>query len=469
MTPPRLHIRDIQLFERSTQLRIPFKFGANTLAEAPQVFVRLEIEQDGQRAVGLSAELLAPKWFDKNPDLDNEQNFDQLRSSLGSAAALYRTHGRAETAFALHAAVLSQHYRNCAANGLNGLIASYGLALIDRAVLDALCHLRSISIFEAIRINLPGITTELTPDLSQGELDAWLAGRASPQMINARHTVGMSDPLTDADIVSPLNDGYPQSLQAVIAAYGNRFFKLKVGSDTDASIDRLSAIAAVLDRQEAAYHVTLDGNEQLADVDAVAHLVDRIRTTPRLARLWDSMLFVEQPLARDKALDRSVAAIAAQIPLVLDESDSDLSIFPRGRELGYGGVSAKTCKGVYRALLNAARAAAWNRGSEGRKHFVTAEDLTVQAGVALQQSLALACLVGADHVELNGHHYVGGFGTVSEQEQQRFAGAHPDIYSLQDRRARLRIDNGQVSIASLGAPGFAVAVEPDWGSLRPLQ
>ena len=35
---------------------------------------------------------------------------------------------------------------------------------------------------------------------------------------------------------------------------------------------------------------------------AVAELFDRIAATPQLQRLWASTLFVEQPIARDRAL-----------------------------------------------------------------------------------------------------------------------------------------------------------------------
>ena len=39
---------------------------------------------------------------------------------------------------------------------------------------------------------------------------------------------------------------------------------------------------------------------------------------------------------------------------------------------------------------------------------MTGEDLTIQAGLALQQDLALVSLLGLTHVERNGHHYVNG-------------------------------------------------------------
>ena len=150
MTAPSVQVRAIDFFERATPLRIPFKFGASTLTEAPQVFVRADVAVDGKPATGQSAELLAPKWFDKNPALTNEQNFDQLRASLRGARRLFLDHGAAPSAFALHASVYPAHYAEAAKAGLNGLIASYGMALIDRAVLDALCRARGVSVFDAL-------------------------------------------------------------------------------------------------------------------------------------------------------------------------------------------------------------------------------------------------------------------------------------------------------------------------------
>ena len=39
--------------------------------------------------------IVAPKWFDKNPDLSNEDNFDQLRASLRTACRTYLAFGTA--------------------------------------------------------------------------------------------------------------------------------------------------------------------------------------------------------------------------------------------------------------------------------------------------------------------------------------------------------------------------------------
>jgi hypothetical protein len=202
-----------------------------------------------------------------------------------------------------------------------------------------------------------------------------------------------------------------------VARYGHRYFKLKVGGEARADVERLAAIAAVLDRL-AEYHVSLDGNEQYEDFQGVAELWARMKGEARLARLAQSVLFIEQPVKRQKALAAPVAGL--ERPVIIDESDDALDAFPRARALGYRGVSSKTCKGIYKSLLNGARCVAWNQemGSDPL-FFLSGEDLSIQAGLALQQDLALVSLLGLTHVERNGHHYVNGMAGCRAPSRRR--------------------------------------------------
>ena len=165
------------------------------------------------------------------------------------------------------------------------------------------------------------------------------------------------DPITAADQKERVNDGLPETLEEVVARYGQRWFKLKVGGDAKADVERLSAIAAVLDRIPQPYHASLDGNEQYDDFEGVAALWSRMKAEPRLKRLVDSIIFIEQPVKRQKALEKKIAGIDK--PVIIDESDDSLEAFPRAKALGYKGVSSKTCKGLYKSLINRARCAAW--------------------------------------------------------------------------------------------------------------
>jgi len=232
---------------------------------------------------------------------------------------------------------------------------------------------------------------------------------------------------------------------------------------------RLLDTAAVLDRLPS-YAVTLDGNEQYPDLDTLGYFEERLDASAPLARLAASTRYIEQPLARSLALDAAARAHARRRPLIIDESDANLDAFPLAKAVGYDGVSSKSCKGIYKSLLNAARCAHWNAAERSSRFFISGEDLTMQPGLGVQQDLALVGLLGLRDVERNGHHYVDGFagGGASAPEQERFFVAVPGLYVRSHGSVRLAIRGGMLDLSGLAAPGFGSAVEPDWNALSPL-
>src|SRR6267142_5802567 len=408
----KFSVREVDLFERDVRLRMPFRFGIVTLTESPQAFARVRIRlENGAEAEGAAAELLAPKWFDKNPALTNEQNFDQLRLALILARDAYLG-GGANTAFGHFDAHYRAQIERGAAKGLNALVANYGPALIDRALLDALCRGLGISFYEAIRHNVAGLSLP----------QEFLESLRPASHIAARHTVGLVDPITSVE--QRVNDGLPETLEEVVARYGHRWFKLKVGGDAGADVERLAAIASVLDRIPEPYHASLDGNEQYENVEGVLELWRQMAASSRLKRLVSSIVFIEQPIKRQNALAADVSSLSREKPVIIDESDDSLDAFPRAKALGYRGVSSKTCKGLYKSLINAARCAEWGPG-----YFMTGEDLTIQAGLAIQQDLALVSLLGLTHVA----------------------------------------SNGNLHFKSLDRPGYASGAMPDWHQTREMK
>ena len=193
-----------------------------------------------------------------------------------------------------------------------------------------------------------------------------------------------------------------------------------------------------------------------------------MQASPRLNRLVESILFIEQPINRKHALERDVSALSGNKPVIIDESDAELSAFPSARTLGYTGVSTKCCKGLYKSVLNAARCRMWNAEAGGERYFMSGEDLTTQAGLAVQQDLALVNLLGLTHVERNGHHYVNGMAGLPQREQGGFLAAHPDLYEHSWGAVRVKIRNGRLAIGSLASAGFASGAYPDWVTFRPL-
>ena len=453
---PRLKLRDIAFFERPVQFARPFRFGAITLHATPQLFARVEIEVEGRgTAVGASAELLVPKWFDKRPELSPAQTVDGLRRSLEIARGLYLARTGYLTAFDLHASCIGAQIATCAKKNIPPLAAAYGPAEIDKAVLDAVLRAVETNFFDGMAGNIAGIDARLSPDLKETDITTFLAGRKPLPRVAIRHTVGLDDTVEGKDGVADAHENA-----------GARYFKLKLSGDPAADAARLARIGKELDTLGHGYKVTLDANEQYADLAALQALIGRLDRDPGLGPIASRLLYIEQPMPRDITRQSPLGSLAAR-GFIIDEADDSYDAFPAARALGYHGISSKSCKGLYKSVVNATRAAKWS--ADGGTFFVTGEDLTCQAGLAVQQDLALGAFLGIAHAERNGHHYVDGFGDTPAAEAQAFAAAHPDLYADAGHGIRLSIHDGDLLTGSLHATGFATSVHPDWSALRPLE
>lgn len=446
----RLH--EVRCFERPVTLRLPFRFGAATVTQCPQAFVRVRAEVDGRIVEGATAELMVPKWFDKSPALSQAQNFEQLRLALRLAARAYAASGATASAWQLSTRAGADARQQAEQQGLPPLAAQFGPAQLDKAVADAV---------------LRALGRDWCTALAEGLLgDPWSASlpHRRPASVALRHTVGLADRLRDDEAGPSPDDGLPATLQAAMRAYGLTHFKLKLCGQADADVARLAAIAEVLAAGTAAtgadWHVTLDGNESFADPDTLARAWERLRAEPALAGLLSRTLLLEQPLPRALTLKTPLQGLGLTVPVIIDEADDHAQAFETALSLGYQGVSSKACKGLYRSLQHAATCAA----RPGLLH--SGEDLTCQAGLAVQQDTLLAASLGITHIERNGHHYVDGFGVAPATEAEAFARAHTGFYDPATRRLAVRA--GRLDLASLHGSGFASAVHPQWSSLQDL-
>jgi len=469
MTAPRFRLVETQRFEWPFRLRLPFRFGVITVTHGRQAVLRARIVlDDGSEHWGMAAETLAAKWFDKDPRWSDAQNEHQLRRALELACDATKAAG-ANTAFGHYADGCADHVAACATEGLNPLVAAYGRALVDRAMLDALLKAQGLSFAAGMRANIGGMAPHAAiADLAGFDFAAMLDALEPARRMHARHTVGLVDPVTATDRCERVDDGLPETVEEVAATYRHAWWKLKVGGNVEADVDRLCRIASVLDRLHG-YHVSLDGNEQYEDTEGVLALWRAMRAEPRLARLTASIAFIEQPVKRTRALEGAIGALAAERPVIIDESDGPLDAFVQAKARGYAGISSKACKGVWRSLINLARCRAWNAALPRPRFFLSAEDLTTLAGICVQQDLALASAMGLTHVERNGHHFVDGFSGRPRAEAVRFMEAHPDLYADTPRGPRLAIREGLLELGSVvTAPGLGASIEPDTAAMDPM-
>ena len=446
---PRLEVNAVSFATRRVRFRLPFHFGNSVVTETEEGVVSLTITVGGKRGEGRSAQLLVPRWFDKRAVRSNDETVADLRLSLEIACRLAETISgetigeattrlRAGTEAAMPA-------------GTPRLAAHFGPALVEMALIDALCFAFGLNFTQAARADLFGVAAMTAPDIAPQTITATLARIAPLPAITPRQTIGFDAPLTAEAVTTDMpEDGRPVSLEAIIRATGIRAFKIKLKGDPDADIDRLSAIARIVGAMDG-LRVTLDANEQYSAA-RFAGFLDRLVADATLSSFREAIAFIEQPFDREEALAQEIKPEIGRFPLIIDESDDHDGAFASALERGWSGTSIKSCKGVLRALLNFCRVQAAR--AEGRRVFISAEDLTCQPGLCWQQDTLVAATLGLADVERNGHHFAGGMQGCDDLQKARLLAAHPDIYTKQNGQIDLRIIDGTIAVGSLFVPGF---------------
>ena len=434
--------------------------------------VRLELADDkGNRSWGVSGDRPSFGWLGKRAVYSAEQKLERLLHLVESARAVYLKHSQFASPFQqslINVAEVSKIGRDADHEDLS---CSFAAALFERAMIDAVCRLQKLSLFEAVRKNRLGFD----PKVAFRELQNFKLKHFLPQRplttFNIRHTVGLADPLTNADLPKSkrLNDGEPETLEEYVARDGLRFLKVKIAGDPDADIARLGQIWDVIARTNQPV-ITLDGNESYKDIDAFARFIETFEE--KQLGLFQHTAFIEQPLTRalthDPTTAKTVAAISEKKPLVIDEADGTLNSFRDAFQIGYSGTSHKNCKGFFKSLLNFCLTRHFGLNN-GRAAFQTGEDLSNMPLVPLHQDFAALGVLGIDHCERNGHHYSFGLEHLSDAERQLTKRLHSDLYVERHGGLFLNIRNGQVRCDSLQKPGFGVAFEPDFNNLTPLK
>ncbi len=467
----KARIFDHHIIRRRVHTRLPFKFGVQVLRAVTLAELRLEVETaDGRRGTGLASDLLVPKWFDKNPDTTPNEDASALSTSIERAAEVARTATDAAGAhpvFDIAEIMRIDRVGSRDHHDADVLVRGFGLAMVERALIDATCRLAGCSFHEAVIGDLLGFQSHRLIPETRGWSPVDLPSPATS--IAVRHTVGMLDPLTRDEIPASdrVEDGLPQSLEAVIATYGVNRFKVKIGDDHAANAERLRAIAAVVRDRVGGHAVfTLDGNEQCEDLDALAGMLEELARDPETAPLIERLALVEQPLPRRDTFDESRRAGIARVdriaPVVIDEADADRDAFRRALDLGYAGVSVKACKGVFRALANRGLVEVRRADGEGRC-FQSGEDLTNLGSIPLQQDLALQATIGVADVERNGHHYFRGLDHLEGTVANRLVERLPDLYAGSGGPSRLHVADGRIDLRGvvdgIGFGGFLGSIE----------
>ncbi len=432
------------------------------MTELPHMFGVMEGESQGAGWLGLASEGLPPKWFTKDPETRFEEDLPAMVESIRNAADL-ASNSTYDTVFSAWHSLYEQQDCWAQEQGCPPLLAHLGTSFVERMLIDGFCRSAGLSFVDAVHSNALGIDLgRIHPELAGTEPSDWLP--APGESIIARHTVGLGDPLRVEDIPEGerISDGLPHALLDAAVQYGLTHFKIKICGNLEVDVPRLRAVAAVISEASPGFRYTLDGNEQYQNIETFRTHWETYQADPDLAILFENnrLLFVEQPLHREVALEERVkdelAAWVGAPPMIIDESDGELSCLRRAIALGYRGTSHKNCKGVIKGLANRCLIE-WHRRHhpEEGPWLMSGEDLANVGPVALLNDLAVMSVLGVEDVERNGHHYFAGLSMYPSELQEIVRGRHPDLYEMRpEGYASLQIQSGSVSTRSLGESTF---------------
>ncbi len=458
------------LYLHNLRTRMPFKYGIATLTVVPHLFVRVQVAVDGVLATGLAADNLPPKWFTKDPATTMHQDIEEMIDVIRAACRHAEWVNQAETVFAfwqeLYVAQQGWAESRAAQPAYPPLLWNFGVSLVERALIDAFCRAQGLTFQRALAANALGIDLGAIHRELSGHAPADFLPQQPSATLVVRHTIGLVDALTDAEIPAAerVDDGLPQSLAACITHYGLTHFKIKVGGNVTADLTRLAQIIQVIEQTVVGdYAFTLDGNEQYQSMVDFRTFWDQLTAT--FPTFVDHLIFVEQPLHRDIALSEAVgAALAAwpdHPPMIIDESDGSLTSLPTALALGYQGTSHKNCKGIFKGIANACLIAHRQRQQPAQQLLLSGEDLTNIGPIALLQDLAVLATLGVDHAERNGHHYFAGLSMWPTAVQTQVFAQHSDLYAQDRNLVAVAIHTGQLQLDSVTNAPFGVGFDLD--------
>ena len=397
---------DIRLLELHAEFeeikyRAPIKFGGRVVTDATLLHVRAEVEtNDGRRGRGFGSMPMGNVWAWPSREVSAEATLAamvELGRRLVLAAGDYRESGHPlDITHELSRSYgkLADQITNAAglAERMPALAQRVAASPLEAAIHDAYGKTLGLNSYNVLGPEFVSrdLAAYLNAEFAGEYLDRYTLRDPKPRM-PLYHLVGALDPLSAADVKTPLADGLPETLPEWIAADGLTHLKIKLnGDDLNWDVERVVSVERVASEAQLArgcrsWHYSLDFNERCANVAYVLDFLARVGE--RSPAALDRVQYIEQPTHRDlKANPENRMHAAAKIkPVVIDESLIDLESLLLCREMGYSGVALKACKGHTDALLMGAAAQKYGM-------FLCVQDLTCP-GASLLHSASLAARI----------------------------------------------------------------------------
>jgi len=407
-------------FELETEpyrYRTPMKFGGRVVTEVTILNVQCNAAiADGRRGRGVGSMTMGVTWAWPDPAVEDATKLNivlEIARRLAAVCQSDAVRGHAIEVCVALAAHREQIVAEVAAEqGLLKPVPELAILLAGSAIEAALCDAQGkaaeCSSYQLLSPeHLPSDIGQLLGDTAYDglTLDRFISPNPTPTL-PLYHLVGALDPLTDEDVVTPVNDGLPETLGQWIERNELTHLKIKLnGDDSRWDLQRIIRIHDVanqtLNRGSSTgkpFAYSLDFNERCPDEEYVLTLLSELQS--QCPEGYERVQYIEQPTARDLTRPDAVTMhrVAKRKPVVIDESLTDLASLRMAVAQGYSGIALKACKGQAEALLLGAVAR-----HEGL--FLCVQDLTCVGASLLHSASLSAHIPGVAAVESNGRQY----------------------------------------------------------------
>jgi len=374
MKPGDISVREVRTSHEEIPCRLPIKFGRSIVTRAIVLTVEVDVEnRAGNAAVGLGSMGLGSPWSFPNPEVPDEKRFKAMTDIGERYAAALREYSGVAHPIDIWLELEPDLYRIAREVGeeldlpepIPKLCAHVSASPFDAALHDAFGKVNGICTYDGYGPEF--VRHDLGAYLGSALDGRYIADYLQPSYgpkVEAFHLVGGLDKLTREELTpDDPDDGHPVSLDQWIDRDGVFCLKLKLnGRDIDWDLQRTEDVVTVAtERLEPKgideLWLTVDFNEVCEAPEYVVEYLEKLRA--QQPRAYESLIYVEQPVARDLETHQfRMDEIAKLKPVLVDESlccPDDVDV---ARDLGWSGIALKACKGQTSALLSLCRAVA---------------------------------------------------------------------------------------------------------------
>ncbi len=431
-----LKIRDVRIWFEDFAYRAPMKFRGIAVDRVTLLNVEVTGEVNGRVAQGFGSMPLGNVWSFPSARLSYDETLSAMKDLSVEICGILQESGVQGHPVEMNHALEPLYFR--AANALEctepvpPLCTLVVASPFDLAIHDAYGKALGLSCYSTYDSgHMDRDLGYYLDDQFRGEFLDRYVSRQPAQTLHLYHLVGALDALTNIDLKTRLDDGYPETLEEWVRAERVNYIKIKLdGDNLDWDVDRITSVHNVLEGvvPNADFRYSLDFNERCRSVEYLLECLGRIRENAPAA--FGRIQYLEQPTNRDlDAPGTPDMHGAAKIkPVVIDESLVNYQSLLRARELGYSGVALKACKGQSNALLMAAAAQKFGM-------FLCMQDLTCPGASLLESAGLAAHIPPITAVEGNARQYL-------PAANKPWEASFPGVFKVRDGRLHTADLNG---------------------------